>query len=160
MALFDIDYNALVKLLIPKQLRNTKMVSWLTALINPVQYIYNAFMAQRYDNLYILNHSSQVIYLQAVLNDMFDNTLRRIQVTDPQYKDPLYIYTNSEIKPVYLYTDSESNPIYLYTDIETTAGDDFIVDVPGVIAYDYIYMHALIERFRLPSKYKYSIITV
>lgn len=160
MALFDVDYNALVKLLIPKQLRNAKMVSWLTALINPVQYIYNAFMTQRYDNLYILNHSSQVVYMQAVLNDMFDSTLRRIVVKDPTYKDPMYLYLDSENKPVYLYTDAESQPQYLYTDAETVAGYDFIVQVPAVVTYDPVYMRALIERFRLPSKNNYSIVTV
>jgi len=160
MALFDVDYNALVKLLIPTQLRNAKMVSWLTVLINPVQYVYNAFMEQRYDNLYILNHSSQVVYLQAVLNDMFDNTLKRIRVTDPVYKDPLYIYREAGGKPVYIYRNSENLPQYLYTDAETVAGYDFIVQVPAIVTYDPVYMKALIDRFRLPSKYNYSIVTV
>ncbi|MGN6568223.1 MAG: hypothetical protein ACTHJ0_09735 [Flavipsychrobacter sp.] len=160
MALFDVDYNALVKLLVPKQLRNVKMVSWLTALINPVQYIYNAFMTQRYDNLYIINHSSQVAYMQAVLNDTFDNTLRRIRVVDPTYLDPIYIYLGNELKPEYVYTDAEAQPVYLYTDKETISNYDFIVQVPAIIIYDLVYMKALINKFRLASKYNFAIVNI
>lgn len=160
MALFDVDYNTLIKLLIPKQLRNAKMVSWLTVLINPVQYIYNAFMTQRYDNLYIVNHSSQVAYIQAVLNDTFDNTLRRIRILDPTYLDPIYIYLGNELKPEYVYTDAEAQTTYLYTDKETISNYDFIVQVPVAIIYDLVYMKALINKFRLVSKYNFAIVNI
>jgi len=160
MALFDVDYNVLVKLLIPKQLRNVRMISWLTVLIQPVQYIYNSFMAQRYDNLYILNHSSQVAYIQAVLNDAFDNVLRRIHIIDPAYLDPVYIYLDNELKPDYLYIDTEMEPQYLYTDKETISNYDFIVQVPSTITYEVEYMKALINKFRLASKYNYLIVNL
>ena len=159
MSLFDIDYNILVKILLPQQLRNANMKAWLNTLVSPVVYIYNLFMSNRYDDLYVLNHSSQVTYIQAVLNDTFDNALRRIVIIDGPDLEPIYTYQAAEEKPVFLYLASEGLSILpLYTNNETvTLGYDFIVQVPATIAYDNNYMHALIDKFRLASKNNYTI---
>lgn len=162
MSLFDIDYNVLVKILLPQQLRNAKMKAWLNALVSPVTYIYDLFMAKRYDDLYILSHSSQVTYVQAVLNDAFDNALRRITIIDGPDLEPIYTYIEAEEKPCYLYLASESAPILpLYTNNETvTLGYDFIVQVPSTLVYDETYMAAIIDKFRLASKNYYAIQTI
>ncbi len=160
MSLFDIDYNALVKILLPQQLRNANMKAWLNSLVSPVVYVYNLFMGNRYDNLYVLNHSSQVTYLQAVLNDAFDNALRRIIIVDGPDFEPVYTYLSAEEKAVFIYKASENLPTSLYTNNETvTLGYDFIVLVPSSIAFDPSYMNALIQKFKLASK-TYTIKTV
>jgi hypothetical protein len=158
MALFDIDYNVLVKILIPEQLRNTKMKAWLNILISPVVYVYNLFMTQRYDHLYVLKHSSQVTYMQAVLNDVFDNALRRIIITDNVNAQPVYTYISSESHPNFIYLTSENDPLYLFTSGEDA--DGFIVQVPSALTFDAAYMSALIDRFRLASKVNYLIKTI
>lgn len=158
MSLFDIDYDILATILTPRQLRNVKHHAWLKILLAPVIFIYNLFTLFRKDNLYTLNHSSQVCYLQAVLNDTFDNDLRRIRIVDSPDEPPIYIYQSAESKPVYIYTSGESQPQPLYTQNETALdGPDFIVEVPHDITFDEVYMKALIDKYRLASKKNYVI---
>lgn len=160
MGLFDIDYVILTKLQTPQHLRLPKRLAWLNGINSQTPWLYTTFMNQRYDNLYILQHSSQVVYMQAVLNDAFDSTLRRIYIMDGQDEDPIYIYTVPEVKPVALYTVTEAHPDTLYTNGETAVnGYDFIVMVPTVVTYDPVYMKALVEKFRLASRSNYIIKT-
>jgi len=157
MSVYDIDYSVLVKILVPKQLRKTKMLAWLNVLVSPVVYIYNLFMAYRYDMNYIIAHSPQVCYMQAVLNDAFDTGLRRISIVDGPDEEPLYIYETAEVKEVPLYVTSEAKPIALYTDAEIVGvGPDFEVQVPTIVTtltgYNEVYMAALLDQFKLAGK--------
>ena len=134
------------------------MKAWLNILISPVKYLYNLFMARRYDDLYVLSNSPQLTYLQGVLNDAFDNALRRIVIVDGPDYEPINTYKPAEDKPVFIYTAAENMPGALYTNNETvTLGYDFIVQVPIGLTYDPVYMSALIDKFRLASKSYYSI---
>src|SRR6185437_15509245 len=103
MPLFDISYKALVNILLPPRLRNSKMVAWLNVLTIPVVYIYNLFTTNRNNDLYNLAHTSQVCFMQGVLNDTFDYALRRIYIIDGPEFDPLFIYTALEEKPLFIY---------------------------------------------------------
>ena len=157
MSVYDIDYSVLVKILVPKQLRKTKMLAWLNVLVSPVVYIYNLFMAYRYDTNYIVAHTPQVCYMQAVLNDAFDTGLRRITIVDGPDEEPLYIYETAEVKEVPLYVPSETKPISLYTDAEIVGvGPDFTVQVPTIVTtltgYNEVYMAALLDQFKLAGK--------
>src|ERR1039458_5928951 len=98
MDFFDIDYNGLVVQLLPVKLRNNKVIAWLKSLASQVIWLYNLFMANRTDNLYILAHDSQVCFLQAALNDVFDPVSRGILVVDGPFEDPLYTYLIPENK--------------------------------------------------------------
>lgn len=170
MGIFDIDYSGLVVQLLPVRLRNNKMTSWLNCLVSPVAWLYNLFKANRKNNLYILAHDSQVCYLQAALNDVFDPVSRGIQVVDGPFEDPLYLYLNPELKPLWLGMVSEEgtttypDPQVLYTDAETTLlGICFIVKVPLAVAggagYDVLRLKALVDFYRLPGRKNYSVIT-
>lgn len=158
MALFDVDFTKVVKNTLPVRLRGAAMQAWLVALLAPVIYAYNLFRANRANNLYRLAHNSQVCYMQAVLNDKFDNVLRRIIIVDAGYRDPIYIYQSIEDKDVGLYMGSENQPVYLYTAGEIGAGVyDFIVQVPATISFQTPQMRAVIDTYRLVSKSNYLI---
>lgn len=155
MSLFDIDYNVLVKILLPTQMRNSKMKAWLNVLVSPIVYIYNAFMTWRYDHLYVLSHNSQVCYMQAILNDAFDSALRRIVIKDRPNTGPVSIYRTAETHPKIIYRTSENQPVFIYKKNEFSNG--FIVEVPAAVTFDNGYMRALIDKFRLASKKNYII---
>lgn len=158
MSLFDINYPLFVKQLLPGTMRKTVMWRWLLILIAPVVYTYTMFTTNRTANIYNLVHTSQVVSMQAVLNDAFDNPLRRITIVDDQIFDPIYIGLDAENQPAYLSTDAENQPVYMCTDNEALIGRyDFIVQVPGSITYDIAYMRALINKYRLPAKSNYLI---
>jgi len=170
MGLFNINFAVLIRTLAPVRLRNSVMLAWLGALVNPVVWLYNLFTANRVNNLYILAHDSQVCYLQAALNDLFDPVSRGILIVDGPFEDPLYIYLVPENKPLWIGLISEEgttpypDPEVLYTNSETTLlGISFIVKVPVAVAagpgYDVLRLRALVDFYRLPGKGNYSVVT-
>lgn len=170
MSLFQVDFTALTRTLMPVRLRNSAMLAWLKALVSPVVWLYGLFTASRNAHLYLLAHNSQVCYLEAALNDLFDPVSRGILVTDGPFEDPLYIYLVPELKPVWVGLVSEEgstpypDPEVLYTDGETALlGVGFIVKVPLPVAagagYDVLRLRALVDVYRLPGRKNYSVVT-
>jgi len=166
MGLFDVNYGNLVTQQIPVRLRNGVMMAWLKALVSPVVYLKGLFDTNRANNLYNLAHNGQVCYLQAALNDVFDDVSRRIYITDGQYDDPLFIYRAIELKPVWLGRVSEEgsttypDPEVLYTAAETyLLGVSFVVHVPSAVTFDMAHLRAVVDKYRLPGKGNYTVVT-
>ena len=139
MRVFNIDYNLLLKLLLPKVLRQPLQLAWLSSLVSPVKYLYEQFTTYRKATDYYLSHNSQVVYLQAVLNDRYDEGLRRIRITDGPFIDPQFMYKQVENKPMYLNKSSESQPRHIYTNGETVNAPgsiDFFIKKPVSITYN------------------------
>jgi len=166
MAFFDINYDTLRSQLLPVRLRKRNMKAWLRCLIVPVRWLYNQFKIQRTATLYYLAHNSQVVYLEAVLNDVFDPASRGIHVVDGLFEDPLFTYLVPESRPVWLGLASEAGssafpvPQVLYTSAETSLlGNAFVVKVPAALSFDLDRMKALINRYRVAGKNIYGVIT-
>ncbi len=168
MGVFDIDYDRLAWQSMPVRLRKNVHFAWLKCLIEPVKYLFGIFKTNRTANLYSLAHNSQVCYLEAVLNDTFDPSNRRIFISDPSYTDPIYIYKNIEAKPVFIDLITEigthvipaPDPIPLYTEGETLfMAPSFIINVPMVVPFDTDRMKAVVDVYKLPGRNVYSIIT-
>jgi hypothetical protein len=165
MAFFDVDIDNVVWTNLPVRLRQVIQFAWLKAVIAPVKYIYGLFMANRVNNLYYLAHNSQVCYMEAALNDTFDNTLRRIYITDGADEYPIYEALISETEYIYeglasevggLYANVLYEPLAAETVIEEGTG--FVVHVPAAIL-NVAYMTAQIDAYRLPGRNNYAIIT-
>ena len=168
MGLFDVDYNKLSWQNIPVRLRQSIHFAWLKCLVSPVVYLHGLFTANRANNLYVLSHNSQVCYIEALLNDTFDNTARGIFLSEIEYHDPVYIYKALENKPVYIDLTSEigttvilpPDPVPLYTDAEVSfTAPCFIVNVPLTVSFDITRMRAIIDQYRLAGRNIYQIIT-
>ncbi len=160
MSLFDIDYPELRKRLIRRQFWTPIMLAWLSALTAPAVYLYGLFTSARSATLYKLAHGPQRCHLEAVLNDAFDKTLRRISIVHPEDIDPVYLPLEAELSPQPLALVSENAPLWLPLEEETVlGGPDFIVEVPAGLSYDAARMRALVDEYRLASK-TYDIKTV
>jgi hypothetical protein len=160
---YDIDFTALVRSLVPVRLRNMVQLSWLRCLVQPVVELYARFCSNRTDNLYTLRHNSQVVYLQAALNDTFDPSGRGIYIGDAYSAVPQYTYLNAESRPEWLSLRGETGittygyPAWLPTRTETILSTyDFIVHIPISVSYDPVRMAALIDKYRLASKNHYT----
>ncbi len=150
---FEIDVKKLVVLMLPINLRRPRLKSFLWAMVAPLISLHYRFIQKRTSDLYKLNHNSQVCYLRAALNDIFDVQARRIEILDGNQYLRSYIYTRGEEKPVFLGT------IYLRARADySDTGVDFIVQVPGE-TYKKYEMQALIDFYRLASK-RYKIVQV
>ena len=164
-SIYDIDYTAsgLPNTLLPVRRRQPMIVAFLVGLVSPVAYVQGLLQAFRTQTLYVLSHGPQVCHIQGALNDVFDNTERRIYISDGINHIPNYLYQQDELKPVYLAQQSEVgstdyvSPDYLYQLSETDAGGaNFVVNVPTVVAgeagYDVNYLIAIVNKYKLPNK--------
>lgn len=148
--LYNIDYTKAVQWLVPNWLRQTIMVNWLRALITPLVWLYQAFLRYRDAKNYELMITPQVCYLERMVNNRFDYTLRRIYISDGVWYDPLFVFQDAEDKPVYMVTDAEADPVYVYSESEAGQfADDFVVMVPNDIAFNMDELKALLNSYKL-----------
>jgi len=149
--IFNINYLKLVVLLTPPDIRKSRLLALLMALINPVRSLYGSFTNNRANNLYKLAQNGQVCYLQKALNDSFDPELRRIFIDAGSRFERQYIYTSGEQQPNYL------GKIYLQPNSSfADTGVDFKVIVPQSFDLKNHQMKALIDFYKLASK-RYTI---
>lgn len=133
---FKIDWNILALDNLPTMLRKPSIAAIAQILLKPLSSLYYKWYNWRIDNIYKLEHTGQVCSLEGSLNDEFDRIERRIYITDGQFYETTYIYTEAEAQDRFLNTESEEETIYLRTESETAdTGLDFIVFVPESV-YD------------------------
>jgi hypothetical protein len=161
--IYNINFRELVNLLTPPILRKLKFTDFLEALLKPLEEVNFNFKIFRNKSIYKVTRNGQIVYLQAVLNDSYDNGLRRIYIEDFPIYEPIYIYPVSDEKPAYL-----GSP-YLYTDEEiyNAVEFDFLVFIP--VEYRpsspenlnifLIQIRSLINYYKLASK-RYNIIFI
>lgn len=99
-----IDWGKTLLMLLPPLLRKPKQVTWLKVLLKPLDNLYD-------DTLYKMQHNGQVMYLEKVLNDIFNPGARYfysdsintkmakglIVIEDAHRPRVQYLYTNEEI---------------------------------------------------------------
>jgi hypothetical protein len=156
-----------VRGLVPVKIRGAKMRAWIIALLRPLQTLNGVFAAWGNAVLYEQRFNAQVLYLEHVLNDVFNEIERQIYIDDAAvYIDENYIYNQAEPEQtLILYNEDESQPeLFLYNASEVYANSDFVVYVPDTITFDALVeaqMRKIIERYRLAGKrYTFEIYTV
>lgn len=156
----NIDFNTLISQLLPPRKRSPRMLNWMGALVKSLNTVKTAFYGYYNTVQYNLQFNGQVINLEHVLNDAFDDTLRRIEIVDAVENPTTYLFNVIEGNELtYLFNTSEGSPLYLYNNQEYATQDDFIVEVPVGLAYTEVEMRALINKYK-HSAMRYSIIEV
>lgn len=159
--MYNVDWSNLLTGLIPPRLYQTKVVAWLTVLIQSVETTYNSFIDYSDEISYDLAHNSQVVYLRSVLNDTFDPIDKGITIYDAGGASAILLYEDGDEKEVSLQLDSdEDNALILQPDSGYDGGEyDFIVNVPFSLTTGELYqMQALLDKYKLASK-RYDIRT-
>lgn len=163
---YQFDWNILLKLLLPKRLVKLKILSFLTALVSPLRLLHLEFLRFRAHSLYKIKFNSQIVYLENVLNDVFDPILRRIVIQNAVFKNPIYFYEPEENKEVFFYEPEDNQPVYFREPNEFVGdGVDFFVFVPPDLQPSnpqqeqnlLTRMNGLINYYKLYSK-NYSIV--
>lgn len=151
--IYHIDFDKLVQGLVPAYLRRSRLLAFLKVMVSGVVFLYQDFLRYRKQKLYELMITPQVCYLERLLNDRYDFSLRRIYILDSVFYSPVYFYQEDELKPVMMYQESENKPVYFYTDGEAgTIKDDFVIMVPSSIPFDQNEMRSLVNKYKLPGK--------
>lgn len=166
MSHFNYNPYSLAKRLTAMLLRGAFLTAFIELVVSPIVLVKVAFDSFRANNVYLLTHNSQVCYLEAALNGLFDNVDRRIYINDP-YRD-LIVWLGSEGEvgtsvpfDVPTWTASEGevgatlypSPIWLYTESETLFSDyDFYIWIPSTVTYNINQLTALVNTYKLPGR--------
>lgn len=153
--ILNVDFRKLSVLLTPIFWRKRAFVEYIYCFIEPIKVLNDEFKKFRTNSIYKIVHNGQVMILEKVLNDAFDQELRRIYITDSVQNDPLYLYSIPENKPVYLGTQY----LYDFSSFENT-NYEFIVNFPIAIKpvnpFDLLNFEnrikALVNYYKLASK--------
>lgn len=158
MSKYNINFASLARALLPSVMRTAvKMASILRAIVKPLQTLNNRFNLLRTQTDYQVLFDSRVIYMEKLLNDFFDTSLRRIYIGDGSLiPRPEFIYNVVENRPpVFIYNEAEAQPpVYLRNRAESISAIDFIVYVPLAILTpeNAQQIRAWVNRYRLAGK--------
>lgn len=149
-----IDFYFLVQILLPAFLRKTITINLILVFISPIDKMktdfYTFFNAKKYE----LNFNGQVIYLEHLLNDKFDSSLRRIYIDDLEQLPEYYLSNQEESNEInYLFNQSEGEtPTYIYNQEEYDLDNDFTIYMPSGLVFDEMYLKALVNQYKTASK--------
>lgn len=131
MNIFQIDWSKFVRENVPIALRQQLFLHLLNAMTGRIKELHNTFLDFRTDWLYKIRHTSQVIHIEKVLNDAFDDVERRIYVQNVQFQSYKYLYPDGE-DPHFLQEDGAvpDAPMYLLEDGAGTISPDATIYVP------------------------------
>lgn len=169
-----VDFGYLKKRLIPYFLRQPKLLAYFKSICKPLIDINDSFKSTVEDIEYCLTITGQKIYLEKLLNDCFDEYLRRIRIRNNNPNKFLYVYNNSEFKPPIFVTnngeplaqtyDFNTNTfvdaeVYLLNEAETTTLYDYTVVYPATLTISEGEFRSKINKYN-PSGRIYNFETV
>lgn len=137
---------------IPSFLREDPLLSYVKALLYPIEQAYAGFLSYR---VYInkkVKYNGQTIILENLLNDTFDGTLRQIRIINEVREiQNLYIGRHSENKRVYIGRYIESHIQYIGRYAETNVRSyDFIVLVTDTLTLEQeLQLKAIVNYYRM-----------
>lgn len=138
--MYSINWAILIRRDVTFSVRKPVMLAFLLALVSPVISLYNLFLNFKTFTDFDLQVTGQVRILRYYLNQRFDTGLDRIEITDGDSNDILYIFLESENQPVYLPQFISGSTV------------DFIVRVPVQLIRYHPQITAFIDRYKLASK--------
>jgi len=159
---FNIDIDKIIELLLPIALRRPRLKAYLKALSKPLKQLYNTFTAYRLQVLQSITHTGQVMYIEHLLNDLYDPQSRNISLedsTDARLDD--YLFNAAEGQDVmYVRNDSEEEEaVYIYNSSEYDAINDFIVKVPLELSNRILSVANTVDKYRQAGK-RYVILVI
>ena len=158
--LYNADFRWLTRKLIKTDLRQTKTLAFLYACTSFLAKLQNDLVVYRNYISYRLSITPQVTRIEALLNDRYDVSQRRIRIVKAIQFSALPFFVKDENKPVKLYQKSEEEKLILYTKSETAQFTvDFIIRVPVQVVFNMDEMMNYIADDVLQSKtYKIQIV--
>ena len=152
--IFNINFNKLIKWLLPHFLNKTKQIAWLSALLYPIVWLHAQYLIYRDQKLSDATINSQVIRLTKALRDKFSNLgIYILHFSD--YLDQAFIYLRIEgatIEYDYIQLDNHSPADYDFLSAEYDNQYDFIVRIPVGMALKADQVNAFVQLYKFSSK--------
>jgi hypothetical protein len=163
--MFKIDFAKLASRLVPVYDKLPILLGWVKALVHPLKYVNDAFLAYITATRKALHYNGQVILLEVALNDKFPGVVPPIYITDGDAGYPKgFDYFIAEAQPDpggfdYYVSEAVDEPGYDYLSSEYDAQVNFVVNVPATLSFNTHEMTAFIKQYALIDK-KFSIRTL
>ncbi len=158
--IYHLDWRRLVRMLLPVNMRKARMIALSEAANSSLIWLYAQFLNFKLAVEYQLTITPQVCYLQRLLNDRFDFTLRRITIVDAPTYHAILLSIQIESKQLLLPLQGEENPIALPLRSEVAQySSDFIIRMPNDVVYDIHELSAVLSKYKLSTK-KFHINTI
>lgn len=141
--------------------RYSNQQSFFKALVQPLMVIRDEYRRFRESVIYQLQHDSRKISIEKVLNDHFDDSLRRIYIDNVAPQPRTYFYEPGDDRPVFFYEPADDRPVYFYEQLGVNVDDvSFVVNLPDTIKPSdpdelrrlEILINAQVNRYKLDSK--------
>lgn len=152
------NLTTLVRRLTPVRWRTQFNLSWFETLLSGLNYSMDRFGDYKADALRRLSYNGQTLYLEKMLNDIYDPSLRRIVIKHEESND-VYWYNEDEGQaPNYLHNEGETGATqqYLYNEGENfgalAPGIDFRILAPASLSTKEIQMRADVKKYSLAGK--------
>lgn len=152
----DIDFKKLALWYIPAWLRQPTFLLLIYAALMPIIRLFNMLKSYYDSKVYRLTHNGQVCYLEAVLNDKLDATLRRIWIGDFQGKNRIYFWPELERRDV----NFEDVQFFWSESDYGDSGVDFTIHLPAGVATSepqMAYLRSLANEYKLAGK-QYNVV--
>jgi hypothetical protein len=152
--MFNFDFTYLTNTVLPPLFRTNRVIKLIQALKKPLELLKFDFYLFYERIKYELTFNNQVIYLEHLLNDTFDDINRDIYITDGSENPLVYVFNNSEPnEDVVLFNSSESETeTYLYNLVESEIEVDFIINIPSTVTVNEDLLKSLVNTYRSASK--------
>lgn len=145
-AIYNIQWRTLVNLLLPIILRKPVVSNLLYVFVSPLRRLHREFIGFRGRTEQELSYNSQVCYLRKILNDKFDNALRRITIEDGRMYNPQWVYRRAEARPQCF------GLRMLHRRTLIGSGGTFVVRVPVALQPYTPAISAAADKYRLATK--------
>jgi hypothetical protein len=140
-------------------LSGSKLHALLQVVLSPIQRLWDAYDAYIASTRYDLSFNGQVIYLEHILNDAYDNTQRRIFISDPDPLDnaPAILYNlsdSSETAIIYNLSDAQAvQSLIAFNFVDIQNQYDFILNVPNALSAQNLSISKLIDQYKEASRH-------
>ncbi len=152
------DLKKLANLLLPVRLRHGMMTAVLDVMMHPLSYIKRNLSEYADTKEAELKITGQTCKLEKMLNDNFDDGLRRIRVVDSSLVDLPAVYVfprGDENNVLHVHSRDDDNPVFLQLrGSMASIATDFYVELPTALRHlrKDARLAALVNKYKLASK--------
>lgn len=149
----NLNFGQLRQLLLPSILRRSVLLNaMLSAILYPIESVYNVWRSYEEQERRERTYNSQVKNLRSALADRLHTDYDNILIYDVDDKEHLYIYRRTDSKDVIISVD---NPVIIYRESEIRYSRGFIVAIPSEYQNKIDEIRAVLDRYKIVTSRYY-----